>query len=322
MLHIDQYTAAAEEAVGQLEIPAAPAGLYDPVRYTLQAGGKRIRPVLTLAVADAISPDGRHLAVNQAAAIELFHNFTLLHDDVMDRADIRRGRPTVHRQWNEATAILSGDAMLTLAGTTMMKGCDEARLRPVMRLFNRTAMEIYEGQQHDMDFESRTNVTVGEYMEMIRLKTSVLLGCACALGAVMTGADETVTDAFYGYGESLGLAFQLRDDYLDTYGDPATFGKQIGGDIACDKKTWLLINALAEDTTGTVAAEISNPSPREEKIRRVREIYDTLGLPQRCLGLIRRYADNATARLATARLQPEALRFFTDLAMLTVDRTR
>ena len=216
----------------------------DPVRYTLQAGGKRIRPVLTLAVADAISPDGRHLAVNQAAAIELFHNFTLLHDDVMDRADMRRGRPTVHRQWNEATAILSGDAMLTLAGITMMKGCDQARLRPVMRMFNRTAMEIYEGQQHDMDFESRTDVTVGEYMEMIRLKTSVLLGCACALGAIITGADETVTDAFYGYGESLGLAFQLRDDYLDTYGDPATFGKQIGGDIACDKKTWLLINEI------------------------------------------------------------------------------
>lgn len=322
MLHIDQYTAAAEEAVGQLEIPAAPAGLYDPIRYTLQAGGKRIRPVLTLAVADAISRDGRRLAVNQAAAIEMFHNFTLLHDDVMDRADMRRGRPTVHRQWNEATAIISGDAMLTLAGTAMMKGCDEARLRPVMELFNRTAMEIYEGQQHDMDFESRTDVTVGEYMEMIRLKTSVLLGCACALGAIMTGADEAVTDAFYGYGESLGLAFQLRDDYLDTYGDPDTFGKQIGGDIACDKKTWLLINALTEDTTGTVAAEISNPSPREEKIRRVREIYDTLGLPQRCLGLIRRYADDAIARLATARLQPEALRFFTDLAMLTVNRTR
>ncbi|MDE5921591.1 MAG: polyprenyl synthetase family protein [Paramuribaculum sp.] len=322
MLDIDKYIAAAEEAVRQLEIPATPAGLYDPIRYTLQAGGKRIRPVLTLAVADAVAPDGRRRAANQAAAIEMFHNFTLLHDDVMDRADMRRGRPTVHRQWNEATAILSGDAMLTLAGAAMMKGCDEAQLRPVMELFNRTAMEIYEGQQHDMDFESRTDVTIGEYMEMIRLKTSVLLGCACALGAIMAGADSAVTDAFYGYGESLGLAFQLRDDYLDTYGDPATFGKQIGGDIACGKKTWLLINALAEDTTGTVAAEISDPSPREEKINRVRAVYDSLGLPQRCLGLIRRYADDAIVRLATVGLQPEAMDFFTRLAMQTVDRTR
>lgn len=322
MLDLKEYIAAAEEAVGNLDIPASPAGLYDPIRYTLQAGGKRIRPVLTLAVADAVAPDGRRLAANQAAAIEMFHNFTLLHDDVMDRADMRRGRPTVHRRWNEATAILSGDAMLTLASIAMMKGCDGRQLPPVLDLFNRTAMEIYEGQQLDMDFESRTDVTVDEYMEMIRLKTSVLLGCACALGAIMAGGDQTATDAFYGYGESLGLAFQLRDDYLDTYGDPATFGKQIGGDIACDKKTWLLINALAEDATGAIAAEMESPSEREAKIDRVRGVYDRLGLPDRCLQLIRRYADDAVARLRQLDLQPVPMRFFTDLAMLTVDRTR
>ena len=235
---------------------------------------------------------------------------------------MRRGRPTVHRRWNEATAILSGDAMLTLASIAMMKGCDGQQLRPVLDLFNRTAMEIYEGQQLDMDFESRPDVTVDEYMEMIRLKTSVLLGCACALGAIMAGGDQTAIDAFYGYGESLGLAFQLRDDYLDTYGDPATFGKQIGGDIACDKKTWLLINALAEDTTGTIKEEIATPSERTVKIDRVRGVYDRLGLPDRCLQLIRRYADDAVARLRQLDLQPVPMRFFTDLAMLTVDRTR
>lgn len=322
MLDLKEYIAAAEEAVGNLDIPASPAGLYDPIRYTLQAGGKRIRPVLTLAVADAVAPDGRRRAVHQAAAIEMFHNFTLLHDDVMDRADMRRGRPTVHRRWNEATAILSGDAMLTLASIAMMKGCDGRQLRPVLDLFNRTAMEIYEGQQLDMDFESRTDVTVDEYMEMIRLKTSVLLGCACALGTIMAGGDQTVIDAFYGYGESLGLAFQLRDDYLDTYGDPTTFGKQIGGDIACDKKTWLLINALAEDTTGAIAAEMELPSERKVKIDRVRGVYDRLGLPDRCLQLIRHYADHAVARLRTLDLQPVPMKFFTDLAMLTVDRTR
>lgn len=313
-----EYSAIANRIMAELTFPAQPSGLYEPIRYTLDGGGKRIRPVLTLAAADAFGA-GCDAAVMQAAGIEMFHNFTLLHDDVMDRADLRRGRPTVHRRWNESTAILSGDTMLTLASQLITSNCDDRRFRAVSDIFNRTAIEIYEGQQYDMDFEQRMDVTVEEYMQMIRLKTSVLLGCACALGAIMSDALQQAVEAIYGYGEKLGLAFQLRDDYLDTYGDPLTFGKEIGGDIRNDKKTWLLINALAEDETGTVRGEIERPT--DSKLERVRAVYDSLGLPERCLQLIRSYADEAIGCLDAAGLTPEAVRFFRGLALESVDRT-
>ena len=230
------------KAINEISYPNKPEGLYAPIKYTLDGGGKRIRPVLTLAVCDALGVDIAQ-AINQALGIEIYHNFTLLHDDVMDKADMRRGRPTVHIKWNEETAILSGDAMLTMASQYACINAGD-KIAQVMELFNRTAMEVYEGQQYDMDFESRNDVTVEEYLNMIRLKTSVLLGCACEMGALMAGASDEVKDAFYKYGVKLGLAFQLQDDYLDTYGDPAVFGKKIGGDILNDKKTWLLISAM------------------------------------------------------------------------------
>ena len=220
------------EAISRLHLPDKPAGLYDPITYTLDCGGKRLRPVLTLAAWQAMGKDPM-TAIHQAIAIEMFHNFTLLHDDVMDKADVRRGRPTVHVKWNEQTAILSGDAMLT-SSTMLLAGKAGDKLQTALELFNGTAMNIYEGQQYDMDFESRTDVTVEEYMEMIRLKTSVLLGCACAMGALMAGAPMETQIRFFDYGVNLGLAFQLQDDYLDTYGNPETFGKAIGGDILHD----------------------------------------------------------------------------------------
>lgn len=319
MLDLKEYIAAAEEAVGNLDIPASPAGLYDPIRYTLQAGGKRIRPVLTLAVADAVAPDGRRLAANQAAAIEMFHNFTLLHDDVMDRADMRRGRPTVHRRWSESTAILSGDAMLTLA-TQLIADCTPDILPAVLGLFNNTAMEIYQGQQLDMEFESRKDVTVGEYMEMIRLKTSVLLACACRMGAMLAGASETACQSMYDYGIALGLAFQLRDDWLDTFGDPEVFGKAIGGDIVNGKKTWLHLNAVKADPEGMAAAMACKT--RAGKVRRVKAVYERLGLSEKCSALIDSYVARAVGSLSGAGLAEEYRQWFADLALRLCKREK
>ena len=217
-----------ERHIAQMPTPEEPQRLYAPIKYGLEVGGKRIRPTLLMLAYNLYAEDIDR-ALMPAMAVEIFHNFTLLHDDVMDKADVRRGRPTVHIKWNESTAILSGDAMLTLA-TQYMSRCDAAKTWEVMTLFNRTAMEVYEGQQYDMDFENRDDVSVEEYLKMIRLKTSVLLGCACELGAIMAGALDSERKAFYDFGIKLGMAFQLQDDYLDTYGDPTVFGKKIGGE--------------------------------------------------------------------------------------------
>lgn len=302
-----------------IKYPSNPGGLYEPVKYTLDGGGKRIRPVLTLAVCNALGGDIDN-AINQALGIEIYHNFTLLHDDVMDKADMRRGRSTVHIKWNEETAILSGDAMLTMASQYACMGAGE-KIAQVMELFNRTAMEVYEGQQFDMDFESRNDVTVNEYLNMIRLKTSVLLGCACEMGALMAGACDETKEAFYQYGVKLGLAFQLQDDYLDTYGDPAVFGKKIGGDILNDKKTWLLISALAEDKSGRLKELIGSTVAPDEKIATVTAIYNELNLAERCHVLIDKYAADAIAELDKIQLSADAKSFFVELAQKSCRRT-
>lgn len=320
MKEFDEYLSMVNQAIANLKLPSQPAGLYDPIRYTLDCGGKRLRPVLVLSACEAMGGEPMS-AIHQAIAIEMFHNFTLLHDDVMDNADVRRGRPTVHKKWNEETAILSGDAMLTTSTMLLaIKAGD--RLATALDLFNGTAMNIYEGQQYDMDFETRLDVSVEEYIEMIRLKTSVLLGCACGMGALMAGADFESQVAFFNYGVNLGLAFQLQDDYLDTYGNPETFGKAIGGDILNDKKTWLLIMALNEDKTGTVKALIGDNSNPQEKIEKVRAIYNSLGLPDRIHELIRAYIDSTIACLDQLNLMPEARAFFMDLALKSATREK
>lgn len=312
MLTFKQYVEMASVAVTNLNIPAEPSGLYDPVRYMLDGGGKRLRPSLTLAVADAYGLSPLE-AINQAMGVEMFHNFTLLHDDVMDRADMRHGRPTVHCRWDERTAILSGDAMLTLA-SMLVESAPEACREESLRLFNRTAIDVYEGQQLDMDFETDASVTVDRYMHMIYLKTSVLLGCACAMGALAAGASAEAVDAIYSYGANLGVAFQLQDDLLDTFGDPAVFGKTIGGDILCDKQTWLRIRAIAADTTGTMSSpELAALSPAE-KIARVTEVYCRLRLPEACRELIDTYTERAVADLDRAGLGDEAREWFAALA--------
>lgn len=319
MLTIDSYTSIIEAKLSEIKFPPQPERLYAPIRYALEGGGKRLRPVLTLAVCEAFG-ETIAAAENQAVGVEMFHNFTLLHDDVMDNADVRRGRPTVHKRWDERTAILSGDAMLTLAG--MMVGrCEPSILAPTLELFNRTAMEVYEGQQYDMDFETDTHITVAQYMEMIRLKTSVLLGCACALGAIAAHASHQDVSEIYAYGEKLGLAFQLQDDYLDTYGDPMVFGKEIGGDIINDKKTWLRIMAQELDTTGVIDAETEHPSDSFRKITRVRGVYNALGLPDQCRALIYKYIDMAIEHVKRCNMPDEAKEFFITLAQNTANRT-
>ncbi|MCM1356639.1 MAG: polyprenyl synthetase family protein [Staphylococcus sp.] len=320
MKEFAEYLEMVNQAIANLKLPAQPAGLYDPIRYTLDCGGKRLRPVLALAACQAMGKEPM-AAIHQAIAIEMFHNFTLLHDDVMDNADVRRGRPTVHKRWNMETAILSGDAMLTTSTMLLAIKAGEA-LPGALELFNGTAMNVYEGQQLDMDFENRLDVSVEEYMEMIRLKTSVLLGCACGMGALMAGADFESQLQFFNYGVNLGLAFQLQDDYLDTYGNPETFGKAIGGDILNDKKTWLLIMALNEDKTGTVRSMIGNNENPQEKIAKVREVYNSLGLPDRIHELIRAYIDTAISCLDQLVIAPEARAFFIDLALKSATRDK
>ena len=225
----------------KLDWSREPKGLYEPIGYALAAGGKRLRPTLALLGAKAVGGDDKAV-LPAALALEVFHNFTLLHDDVMDKASVRRGRPTVHLKWNENTAILSGDQML-IEAYKLLAQLPADKLPHVLDLFNKMATEVCEGQQLDVDFETREDVTIADYMEMIRLKTSVLLATALQIGAYIAGGTETEQQALYYYGINLGLAFQIQDDYLDCFGDPATFGKAIGGDIREGKKTWLWIVA-------------------------------------------------------------------------------
>lgn len=262
-----------------------PMGLYDPITYVLSLGGKRLRPVLMLLAYNLYQEDVERI-FPQATGIETYHNFTLLHDDLMDKADTRRNRPTVHKKWNENTAILSGDAMLILSYRFMMQGCLPEYIRPVMEVFGQTALEVCEGQQWDMEFETREDVTINEYLEMIRLKTSVLLAAALKIGAILAGAPAKDAQRLYDFGIRIGLAFQLQDDYLDVYGDPATFGKKIGGDIRCNKKTYMLLSALmlAEAPVKEELHELlrSTDIQPDDKVRRVTDIYNKIGIADIC----------------------------------------
>lgn len=284
-----------------------PSSLYDPVKYVLSLGGKRIRPVLML-LAYNLFKDNPEAILAPACALETYHNYTLLHDDLMDNADLRRGHQTVHRRWDANTAILSGDSMLVLAYERMAQ-CRPDKLSDVLALFTETALEIGEGQQYDMDFEHRTDVSEAEYIEMIRLKTSVLLACATKMGAIL--ADASVEDAanLYKFGEQMGLAFQLQDDYLDVYGDSAVFGKAIGGDITSNKKTYMLINALNranEDQRAELLRWISATDfDRQEKIEAVTRLYNEIGVNDLAQQQIAHYFDESSKYLDAVSVSEE-----------------
>ena len=284
MYNADELLNKVNQFLEQLPYDRKPASLYEPIQYVLSLGGKRIRPVLTLLAYNLFKDDPERVLM-PAIGLETYHNFTLLHDDLMDNADMRRGHETVHRKWDANTAILSGDSMLVLAYQRVAQ-CDNRHLRDVLDLFTQTTLEIDEGQQYDMDFETRDDVTEAEYIEMIRLKTSVLLACATKMGAILADASADDTRNLYKFGEQLGLAFQLQDDLLDVYGDPKVFGKAIGGDITSNKKTYMLINALEradsrqrqELTRWIEATEFD----RQEKIAAVTRLYDEIGIRQLC----------------------------------------
>ncbi|MCF0042386.1 polyprenyl synthetase family protein [Dyadobacter sp. CY399] len=257
-----------------------PIELYEPIRYIMSLGGKRFRPLLTL-LAASIYSDNWENAIKPAMAVEVFHNFTLMHDDIMDQAPLRRGKPTVHEKWNANTAILSGDVMLIKAYDLLLDIPAE-KLRRVLERFNKTAAEVCEGQQLDMNFEIRWDVTEEEYLGMIRLKTSVLLGFALELGGIIGGADEESIQLLYSAGENMGIGFQLKDDLLDVYGDPDKFGKQVGGDIISNKKTFLLIEALSKADNGS-KAELDRwigleTFDKQKKVAAITAIYENLGI--------------------------------------------
>ncbi len=297
--------------IAQLPLEVEPRGLYEPIRYVLSLGGKRIRPML-MTMAYSLWRNDAERILPQAVALETYHNFTLLHDDVMDKADVRRGMPTVHKKWDENTAILSGDNMLVLAFQWMQKSDVEGweKVMPkVLATFTQTALEINHGQQYDVDFESRNDVTEAEYIEMIRLKTSVLLACAMKIGALMAGADAKDVELLYRFGEAMGLAFQLQDDYLDVYGDPAVFGKAIGGDICNNKKTYMLINALLR-AEGDDKAELqrwidAKEFDRAEKVAAVTAIYNKVGIDKLAKAKMEEYYTSAIHCLDAVNVKEE-----------------
>lgn len=295
-----------EEALARLTFDQPPRSLFDPITYILSLGGKRIRPALALMACDLFG--GKNEDVLQPAlGLEVFHNFTLLHDDLMDEADRRRDKPTVHKLWNPNVAILSGDAMLICAYQLVAKANDKA----ILELFSRTALEICAGQQYDMEFESRSDVTEEEYLEMIRLKTAVLLACALKVGAMIGGASTADADALYDYGIHIGLAFQLQDDLLDVYGDPKTFGKNIGGDILCNKKTFLLINALSaasEEQRQVMEDWMARKTyDAQEKIAAFANLYNELSIRDLTERRIEDYYRMANEDLARLSIAPESL---------------
>ena len=262
------------------QYPASPGELYEPISYMMALGGKRMRPALMLMACNLYSED-IGVAVDPAVAIEVFHNFTLLHDDIMDLAPLRRGRQTVHEKWNTPVAILSGDVMLVEAYKLLM-GVEPRLLPEILSIFNQTAVEVCEGQSIDMNFEQQTQVTIDQYLEMIRLKTSVLLGGAAKIGALLGGASPKDADLLYDFGVNIGLAFQLQDDILDVYGDPEKFGKQVGGDILANKKTFLLIKAreLAQGDDAISLENWLNSNEALEKVAAVTAIFDKIGVKQ------------------------------------------
>lgn len=285
-----------EKAIESTKYPQYPGNLYEPISYIMNLGGKRLRPIMLLMSAELFGCDPEK-AVPAAMAIETFHNFTLIHDDIMDNAPLRRGRQTVHEKWNSNTAILSGDVMMVEANKHITN-VHISVLKPALDTFNATAQGVCEGQQLDMDFEARDDVSIPEYINMIRLKTAVLVGGAMKLGAIVANATEQEAELIYRFGEDLGIAFQLQDDILDVYGDPKKFGKQVGGDIISDKKTFLRLKLqeLAGSADLTALDLDVNLSP-EEKIRSVTTLYNQYMVREQAETLMKSYLDSAFAAL-------------------------
>jgi geranylgeranyl diphosphate synthase type II len=295
MLSVDQYQ---KEFVTYLEkyaITKEPKNLYEPIQYILKLGGKRLRPVLTLMTADIFGCDYKK-ALNAALSVEVFHNFSLVHDDIMDAAPLRRGKETVHKKWNINTGILSGDAMLIMA-YQLFENYEPNTFQALAKTFSKTALEVCEGQQYDVDFETRNDVTIEEYLLMIEYKTAVLVGAAMQMGAIVAGADTADMDNIYNFGKNLGIAFQLQDDYLDAFGNPETFGKQVGGDIIENKKTYLYLKAIefSNEEIKTQLKQLFNTNPvnSNNKIELAKELFVSSGASKATQTAIQEYTQKA-----------------------------
>ncbi|MCT4638324.1 MAG: polyprenyl synthetase family protein [Bacteroidales bacterium] len=307
MYDIKQAQEIVNKALIAANVSKEPAGLYEPIAYALSVGGKRLRPALTIMGCNLFT-DSVEGAIDAAIGIEVFHNFTLLHDDIMDNADIRRGNPTVHKKWDENTAILSGDAMMIKASQFVTRTHEEF-LKPVLKTFNKAAIQVCEGQQYDMNFENQSFVAEENYLEMIRLKTAVLLAASLKIGAIIGGASNEDAQHLYNFGENLGLAFQLQDDLLDTYGDAKIFGKNIGGDIASNKKTFLLIKALST-AKGDDLAELKDylqkdDFDRDHKVDTFKRIYDSVNIKETTEDRIKHYFNLANEELNKITVKDE-----------------
>ena len=322
--HIDT---ALKELFGNLKFTEEPKGLYDPLRYMMEIGGKRIRPRLCLTTYSLYQDHLDETVLGPAAALEVFHSFTLIHDDIMDKADVRRGVPTVYRKWDENTAILSGDVMSIESYKLIAKAPAEV-LPKALELFSKTAAEVCEGQQYDMDFENLECVPMSDYLKMIGLKTAVLIACSAKMGAIIAGASSEDCERLYKYGYDLGLAFQIADDWLDTYGDPAVFGKAIGGDIVNNKKSWLMTRAFekAGESRAELLAAMEMPvdtaEGRSAKVEAVKNIYDRLGVGEEAKQEIIRLHNQAMGYVAQLALEPEKAAHLENYAKKLIGRTK
>lgn len=295
MLNIRHFQVEFLKYLNDFKITKQPQTLYEPVNYILNLGGKRLRPILTLLTSEIFDCDYKK-ALDAALSIEVFHNFSLIHDDIMDDAPLRRGKDTVHEKWDVNTGILSGDAMLIMA-YQLFENYDAVTFQSLAKLFSKTALEVCEGQQYDMDFETREDVTIEEYLKMIEYKTAVLVGAAMKMGAIVAHASESDQDKIYDFGKNLGIAFQLQDDYLDAFGDPKTFGKQVGGDIIENKKTFLYLKALEfsndEDRLQLEHLFGVNPSDTTEKIETTKQLFKLSGSAEATQQEIKNYTNKA-----------------------------
>ena len=321
MIQEKHIEATLKEMFANLKFTQEPSGLYDPLRYMIEIGGKRIRPRLCLTTYALYKDSFSEEILSPAAAIEVFHSFTLIHDDIMDKADVRRGVPTVYKKWDENTAILSGDVM-SIESYRMIAKAPAAALPAVLALFSDTAAQVCEGQQYDMDFEDLPQVPMEDYLKMVGLKTAVLIACSAKMGALIAGASAREADLLYKFGYDLGLAFQIADDWLDTYGDPAVFGKAIGGDIVNNKKSWLLTRAIEKAGTERLAPALAMPvsteAEKEAKISLVKSIYEEFGIGEEAKQEIQRFHNQAmeyAEQLNLGKLRYEMLHRYADMLL-------
>lgn len=323
--HIEE---ALKELFANLKFTPQPAGLYDPLRYMMEIGGKRIRPRLCLTTYSLYKDELSESILSPAAALEVFHSFTLIHDDIMDKADVRRGVPTVYRKWDENTAILSGDVM-SIESYKMIAKAPVKALPAVLELFSTTAAQVCEGQQYDMDFENMDVVPMDDYLKMIGLKTAVLIACAAKMGALIADAPAESADLLYRFGYDLGLAFQIADDWLDTYGDSAVFGKAIGGDILNNKKNWLMTRAFEKASVSTreellsaMSMPIGTDLQKVEKIKAIKDIYAELGLEEEAKLEIQRLHNQAMAHIDALNLPEEKANTLSNYATALIGRNK